>query len=81
MPMWGGGCSFAVPLALLQTERVPFSEKHHVRTNDFDDHKIGLVNSSGISLTFKAVKNGFHTNAAFCSLSSGKYCFNTVLIG
>ena len=38
-----GGCSLAAPLALLLTERVPFSEKHHVRTNDFDDHKIGLV--------------------------------------
>ena len=32
-----GGCSLAAPLALLLTERVPFSEKHHVQTNDFDD--------------------------------------------
>ena len=31
------------PPALLLTERVPFSENIHVRTNDFDDHKIGLV--------------------------------------
>ena len=30
-------------LALLLSERVTFSEKHYVRTNDFDDHKIGLV--------------------------------------
>ena len=61
MPIGGRGCSPPAPLALLLTERVPFPEKHHVRTNDFDDHKIGLVNnSSGISLTFKAVKNGFH---------------------
>ena len=41
MPM-GGGRSPPPPLALLMTERVPFSEKHHVQTDDFDDHKIGL---------------------------------------
>ena len=27
----------------IRTERVPFSEKHHVRKNHFEDHKIGLV--------------------------------------
>ena len=40
MPMGG---VVVPPMATLMTERVPFSEKHQVRTNDFDDHKIGLV--------------------------------------
>ena len=42
MPMEGGRGAVAPP-PLLLIERVPFPEKHHVRTNDFDDHKIGLV--------------------------------------
>ena len=74
MPM-GGGCS--PPHGYPTDWESAISEKQ-VQTNDFDDHKIGHVIYRDIT-NIQSSRERIRTNAASCSLSSGKYRFNTVL--